>query len=70
MDKMNASLESCLESIKEKLDVDPFVVQIPIISSDHFEGVIDLINMKVNLEKVALPEFFRKLLGKMSLVMR
>ncbi len=69
MDKMNASLESCLESIKEKLDVDPFVVQIPIVSSDHFEGVIDLINMKVNIES-SFWQFFRKLLGKMSLVMK
>jgi len=46
MDKMNASLESCLESIKERLKVDPLVVQIPVFSSEHFEGVIDLINMK------------------------
>ena len=45
MDRQGASLESTLESMKENLDIDPMVIQIPIGISDRFAGVVDLIEM-------------------------
>ena len=45
MDRPGASLEQTIESIKERLNVKPLVLQIPIGDDEDFNGVIDLISM-------------------------
>jgi elongation factor G len=47
MDKVGASFENSLESIKERLGVKAVPIQIPLGEEDHFQGIIDLINMKM-----------------------
>ena len=49
MDRGGASLDVCVESIKQRLNVHPFVIQFPIGAAESFQGVIDLIHMKVYL---------------------
>jgi len=46
MDRNGADFYCVVESIKEKFKVPPLVVQIPIVSEDNFNGIIDLIKMK------------------------
>ncbi len=46
MDRMGASFERSLESIKERLTPYAVPINIPIGAEDKFEGVIDLIQMK------------------------
>ena len=47
MDKVGASFQDSLESIKSKLGVKAVPIQIPLGEEDSFQGVIDLINMKL-----------------------
>ncbi len=46
MDRLGASFERTLESIKERLNVKPFVMEIPIGEESEFIGVVDIIAMK------------------------
>ena len=46
LDRTGASFENCVETIKERLNAIPAVVQLPIGSEANFIGVIDLINMR------------------------
>lgn len=46
MDRLGASFEDAVESIKVRLNAKQLVLQIPIGEEENFEGVIDLINMK------------------------
>ncbi len=46
MDRVGASFENSLESIRQKLTKTAVPLQIPIGSESNFEGVIDLINQK------------------------
>jgi len=46
LDRTGASFENCVETIKERLNAIPAVVQLPIGSEVNFIGVIDLINMR------------------------
>jgi elongation factor G len=46
LDRTGASFENCVETIKERLNAIPAVVQLPIGSESNFIGVIDLINMR------------------------
>lgn len=46
MDKVGADHEMCLESMKEKLQTNPILVQLPMGRENQFNGVIDLIGMK------------------------
>lgn len=46
MDKLGANFELSINSIKEKLLINPIPIQIPIGKEDEFFGVVDLINMK------------------------
>ena len=46
LDRMGASFERSLESIKERLTPNAVAMQIPIGIEDGFEGVIDLLKMK------------------------
>jgi len=51
MDRLGASFERTLESIKERLNVKPLVMEIPIGEESDFIGVIDLILMKAYVFK-------------------
>jgi elongation factor G len=46
LDRTGASFEHCVETIKERLNAIPAVVQLPIGSEANFIGVVDLINMR------------------------
>jgi len=46
LDRTGASFEHCVETIKERLNAIPAVVQLPIGSEANFIGVIDLIKMR------------------------
>ncbi|MCS7165790.1 MAG: elongation factor G [Candidatus Calescibacterium sp.] len=47
MDKLGANFELCLSSIKERLLTNPIPIQEPFGKEDSFQGVIDLIQMKL-----------------------
>jgi elongation factor G len=46
MDRTGADFFGAVDSIKEKLGANPVMLQIPMGAEDHFDGVIDLIDMK------------------------
>ena len=46
MDKQNASVSLCLDSIKEKLHATPLLLQLPLLQESKFKGVIDLLTME------------------------
>ncbi len=46
MDRVGASFERSLESIKQRLGANPVAMQLPIGSEASFKGVIDLLEMK------------------------
>ena len=47
MDKIGADFEASVASISKRLDGNPIAVQIPIGAENTFEGLIDLVTMKV-----------------------
>ncbi len=51
MDKTGADFMMSVESIRDKLQARPIVLQIPIGAQDSFDGIIDLIEMKAVLYK-------------------
>ncbi|MDR2921800.1 MAG: elongation factor G [Treponema sp.] len=46
MDRLGADFYFVLEDVRKKLDANPAALQIPIITDNTFEGVIDLIEMR------------------------
>jgi elongation factor G len=46
MDRAGANFLRCVEQIKTRLRGNPVPIQLPIGAEDHFEGVVDLIQMK------------------------
>ncbi|MCP4670082.1 MAG: elongation factor G, partial [Desulfobacula sp.] len=46
MDRTGADFFLAVDSIKEKLEANPVMLQIPMGAEDNFTGVIDLVNMK------------------------
>lgn len=46
MDKVGADFPASFKSIRERLGANPVPVQIPIGAEAHFEGIIDLVEMK------------------------
>jgi len=46
MDKIGADFYRSVEMIKERLGATPCVLQLPIGAENHFEGIVDLIEMK------------------------
>src|SRR6185503_18200277 len=46
MDRMGANHERVVAQLKEKLDCDAVLMQLPIGKEENFEGVIDLITQK------------------------
>jgi elongation factor G len=43
MDRVGADFFRCLDMIKDRLDANPAVVQLPIGSESDFQGVVDLL---------------------------
>jgi elongation factor G len=46
MDRVGASFERTIESIKQRLGANPIAMQLPIGSESQFKGVVDLLSMK------------------------
>ncbi len=46
MDRVGASFDRTMESIRERLGANPIAVQVPIGEEEKFEGVVDLFEMK------------------------
>jgi elongation factor G len=46
LDRAGADLDTAVESIRERLNVTPLVVQLPIGREDGFTGVVDLLTMR------------------------
>ncbi|HQW57712.1 MAG TPA: elongation factor G, partial [Gammaproteobacteria bacterium] len=46
MDRIGADVFRVLEQMKKRLGANPVLMQIPIGSEEHFEGVVDLVRMK------------------------
>jgi elongation factor G len=51
MDRVGADLFRCQEMMRERLDANPVLVQIPLGEEDRFQGVIDLITMQALVYK-------------------
>jgi elongation factor G len=49
MDRVGADFERCVDMIKDRLDANPLVIQLPIGSESDFLGVIDLLRMEAIL---------------------
>lgn len=47
MDRNGANLENAVETIKEKLNIIPLILQIPVGEGTKFTGVVDLLTMQV-----------------------
>ncbi len=47
MDKIGADFQRCVDMIRERLGANPLAVQLPIGAESDFQGVIDLIRMKL-----------------------
>jgi elongation factor G len=46
MDRVGADFKRCLDMIREKLNAEPLVLQIPLGVEDNFRGVVDIVAMK------------------------
>ena len=46
MDRVGADFYRCVDMIIDRLGATPLVIQLPIGSEEHFQGVIDLVKMK------------------------
>ena len=56
MDRVGADLFRCVDMMRERLNANPVLIQLPLGEEDRFQGVIDLINMQalVYSEKIGL----------------
>lgn len=46
LDRIGSDFFKVVEMMKEKLNTNPLIIQIPVGSEDSFSGVVDLVNMK------------------------
>ncbi|THB81089.1 MAG: elongation factor G [Desulfobacteraceae bacterium] len=46
MDRTGADFTGAVDSMKEKLNANPLIIQMPVGAEDQFAGVVDLINMQ------------------------
>jgi elongation factor G len=46
MDRVGVNPEKAIEEMKQKLNANPLVIQLPLGREENFRGVIDLVNMK------------------------
>jgi elongation factor G len=47
MDRVGADFENCIEMMRKKLAANPVAIQMPLGKEEGFEGVIDLVEMKL-----------------------
>lgn len=47
MDRVGADFEGVIQQMKDKIHANPIAIQIPIGSEDNFEGVLDLVALKM-----------------------
>lgn len=47
MDKIGADFGAAMQTIKEKLDIDPIRIQFPVGEADGFRAIVDLVTMQV-----------------------
>ncbi|MDR1212754.1 MAG: elongation factor G [Propionibacteriaceae bacterium] len=46
LDRTGASFEHCVRTIRQRLQANPLIIQLPIGAESHFLGVVDLIEMR------------------------
>ena len=51
MDRTGVDFDNCVQMIKDRLNVQPAVIQLPIGSEENFKGVIDLVKNKAIIWK-------------------
>ena len=66
MDREGADFEACVATLDEQLDAHPVPLQIPLGSGPDFEGVIDLIEGRVESEGAAVKEQVWRALTELS----
>ena len=49
MDKHDASVDNCINSVKNKLKSTPLLIQVPAVEGKSFQGIIDVIFLKKHL---------------------
>jgi elongation factor G len=58
MDRTGANFFAAVQSMREKLGANPVPLQIPIGAEDHFQGVVDLVDMQAVVYKDDLGQVF------------
>ncbi|MDD4296692.1 MAG: GTP-binding protein, partial [Ruminiclostridium sp.] len=70
MDIMGADFFNCIQMMKKRLGANAIPIQLPIGKEDHFEGIIDLVEMKAylyhddlgkNIDEEEIPESMKDL---------
>src|SRR5260370_3722122 len=51
MDRPGADFEACVSQLVSKLHANPVPIQLPLVSGDNFEGVVDLVRQKAIIWK-------------------
>ncbi len=70
MDKLGANYDMCITSVKNKLNINPMLLQMPIGEESRFEGVIDIISLRafywnvnkngINWTETSVPDYYIK----------
>lgn len=70
MDRVGADLLRCRDMMRERLDANPVLVQLPLGDEDRFQGIIDLIGMQalvyreesqgLEFDQIDIPEDYRE----------
>ncbi|KJF18590.1 MULTISPECIES: elongation factor G [Acidithrix] len=58
MDRVGANFYRCVDMIKDRLDTNPLVIQLPIGAENGFRGIVDIIEMKATIYEDELGERF------------
>ena len=58
MDRVGADFFRCVDMMKDRLDANPLVIQLPIGSENLFKGVVDLVEMNAVIYEDELGEHF------------
>ncbi len=58
MDRVGADFFRCVDMMKDRLDANPLVIQLPIGSENLFKGVVDLVEMSAVIYEDELGEHF------------
>ena len=58
MDRVGANFYRCVDMIKDRLDANPLIIQLPIGSENGFRGIVDLLEMTAQVYEDDLGEKF------------